>query len=112
MARTSDGRKSITFFLGIFNIVVALVWGALYILTLEVARSFASPSSMLLYVATFFMVAMGGVIVPNLEKDSGKSGRGTGMLLSWLAALLYGGYAALHYTNYYEVVRRAIFPNG
>lgn len=107
-----DERKSITFFIGILNAVASLVWGALYLLTMEVVKNIGSPSSMLLYIATFFFVAMGAVILPNLEKGSGKKGIAVGTGLSWLAALLYGAYVALYITKYDEVVRKMIPISG
>jgi len=112
LASKSSNKKSISYFLGLGNLVIALIWGLVYFLVKEVAANIFSSSSMLLYVATFFLVAMGLVIVPTLEKDSGKKGVNVGVLCSLIAALLYGGYAAMHYTNNYDTVRRMIFPNG
>lgn len=92
MARADDQGKSITFFIGIANLVLALVWGLLYGVGILSSGSVLASSSMLFYVITMFLCGF-GIIFPFVEKTfSDKPGIQGGLWMSIIAALIYTAY--------------------
>lgn len=95
MARGDEQGKAITFWIGVANIVLALVWGLLYGSGFLSNQSVLASSSMLFYVVTMFLCGF-GIIFPFVEKTfSDKPGIQSGLTLSIVSALLYGGYVGL-----------------
>ncbi|CAG0954307.1 MAG: hypothetical protein KBG84_01265 [Planctomycetes bacterium] len=96
MASGDNQGKSITFFIGIANIVLALVWGMLYGSGFLSSQSVLASSSMLFYVLTMFLAGF-GIIFPFVERTfSDKPGNQAGLWLSVLAVLLYAAYVGAY----------------
>jgi len=90
---------SITFYVGIFNIVLALIWGALYGFGLLETSNVSAPGAIVFYVGTLFAVGF-GIVFPFIEKTMpNKMKINEGLAMSAVATLLYGGYigAFLYY---------------
>ena len=96
MARGDEQGKSITFWIGVANIVLALVWGLLYGGGFLSSTSVLASSSMLFYVLTMFLAGF-GIIFPFVERTySEKSGSNAGLWMSVGAVLMYAGYVGLY----------------
>ncbi|MCC6148939.1 MAG: hypothetical protein IT461_01700 [Planctomycetes bacterium] len=91
MASDNQG-KSISFFIGLANMVMALVWGLLYGSGFLSSQSVLASSSMPFYVLTMFLCGF-GIIFPFVEKTfSDKPGIQGGLWFSILSALIYAAY--------------------
>jgi hypothetical protein len=94
LARDEQG-KSITFWIGIANIVLALVWGLLYGGGVLNNASVLASSSMLFYVLTMFLAGF-GIIFPFVERTySDKAGSNAGLWMSAGAVAIYATYVAV-----------------
>lgn len=93
---SNDQGKSITFYIGAANIVLALVWGLLYGSGFLSSQSVLASSSMLFYVLTMFLCGF-GMIFPFVEKTfSDKPGIQGGLWMSIGSAMIYGAYVGLY----------------
>ncbi|MBE7492499.1 MAG: hypothetical protein HS108_12160 [Planctomycetes bacterium] len=97
----ASGKETpaITFYVGILNIVLALLWGALYGFGILETKDVNSPNSTIFYVGTLFAAGF-GVIFPFFEKTMpNKVKINEGLAMSVVAILMYGGYigAFLYY---------------
>lgn len=100
---------SITYYVGVVNIILAAVWGALYVFGVISSSSITSPSATPFYVGTLFAVGF-GLIFPFFEKTmAGKSKINTGLTMSTVSLLLYAGLVALHFMRgsvvFYDVMQ-------
>lgn len=96
MARVEESGKSITFFIGIANIILAVVWGGLYGSGLLSSQSVLSSRSMLLYVLTMFLAGF-GIIFPFVEKTySDRAGISQGLVFSVVAVALYAAFVGAY----------------
>lgn len=95
MARTEEQGKSITFWIGVANVALALVWGMLYGAGVLSSTSVLASSSMLFYVLTMFLAGF-GIIFPFVERTySDKPGSNAGLWMSVAAVALYAAYVGL-----------------
>lgn len=86
---------SITYYVGVVNIIFAAIWGALYGFAVLGADSITSPKATPFYVGTLFAVGF-GVAFPFFEKTmSGKLKINQGLLMSCIALIAYGGYITI-----------------
>lgn len=92
----ASGKESpsITFYVGILNIFLALLWGALYGFGVLQSKDVLSANSTLFYVGTLFAAGF-GIIFPFFEKTMpNKIKINEGLAMSIVAVLIYGGYIA------------------
>ncbi len=92
MARVDETGKSVTFMIGIANVLLALIWGGLYGSGFLSSSSMLSSQSMIFYVLTMFLAGF-GIIFPFVEKTySERGGINQGLGFSVVALLLYAAY--------------------
>jgi hypothetical protein len=96
LAPATDQGRAITLYLGILNVVIAGVWFVLYGFGVLTAKSILESSSLVAYVATFFVVAAGAVIVPVIESETDKQGIKAGIALSILSVAVYAGMVGMY----------------
>lgn len=90
---------SITFYVGVVNIFLALLWGSLYGFGVLSSNTVNSPNATIFYVGTLFAAGF-GIIFPFFEKtipNKAKINEGLGM--SVVAIILYGAYIAVFFTR-------------
>ncbi|MCC6464301.1 MAG: hypothetical protein IT463_03050 [Planctomycetes bacterium] len=93
---TGKDSVAITFYVGLVNIFLALLWGALYGFGILESKNITSPKATIFYVGTMFAVGF-GIIFPTFEKTmSGKRNVNTGLALSIISLLVYGGYVGAY----------------
>lgn len=94
---SSKETPSITLFVGILNLFLALLWGGLYGFGLLASSNVLSTTATPFYVGTLFVAGF-GIIFPFIEKTMpGKSKINEGLAMSIVAILLYGAYIAAFY---------------
>jgi hypothetical protein len=92
----SKETTSITYYVGVLNILLAVIWLALYSLGVLRESSINAPTATPFYVGTLFAVGF-GIIFPFFEKTmSGKSRINTGLTYSFLALMVYAGMVATY----------------
>jgi hypothetical protein len=90
---------SITYYVGLVNIVLALIWIGLYGLGVLRDSSINSPTATPFYVGTLFAVGF-GIVFPFFEKTmTGKVKINTGLFFSVVSLLAYAGMIALYLTR-------------
>ncbi|MBZ0137760.1 MAG: hypothetical protein K8I27_15450 [Planctomycetes bacterium] len=88
---------SITYYVGVVNIILAAIWGALYGFGILSKSSINTPTATPFYVGTLFAVGF-GLVFPFFEKTmSGKTKVNQGLLMSIIALIAYAGYIAIHF---------------
>jgi hypothetical protein len=87
---------SITYYVGVLNVILAAIWVALYGFGILDEGSFSSPSATPFYVGTLFAVGF-GIIFPFFEKTmSGKTRINTGLAFSFVALFTYAAMIAIY----------------
>lgn len=90
---------SITYYVGIINVILAAIWGALYGFAILGPNTITSPTATPFYVGTLFAVGF-GVVFPFFEKTmSGKTKINQGLMFSVVALVAYAGYIAIYLTR-------------
>ena len=88
---------SITYYVGVVNIILAAIWAALYVFGILGESSITSPTATPFYVGTLFATGF-GLVFPSFEKTmSGKTKINTGLTLSVVALLTYASLVALFF---------------
>lgn len=88
---------SITYYVGIINVILAAVWGALYGFAILGPNTITSPTATPFYVGTLFAVGF-GLMFPSFEKTmSGKTKINLGLFMSIVALIAYAGYIAIYF---------------
>jgi hypothetical protein len=98
VAAKGKGKEttSITYYVGVVNILLAIIWAALYTLGVLRETSINSPTATPFYVGTLFAVGF-GIIFPFFEKTmSGKTRINAGLTYSVFALLLYAAMVAAY----------------
>lgn len=90
---------SITYYVGVVNILLAAIWGALYLFGILSTNAITSPTATPFYVGTLFLAGF-GIVFPFFEKTmSGKLKINQGLAFSIIGMAAYGGYIALYTLN-------------
>lgn len=93
----SQEKISITYYVGALNILLALIWGALYGFGVLDSNNISSASAMPFYVGTLFVAGF-GVIFPSLEKTmSARSKINLGFGLSVVSLVMYAAYVGAYF---------------
>lgn len=105
-AKTST---SLTYYVGVVNICLAGIWGALYGSGVLGPDSIMSPTATPFYVGTLFAVGF-GLIFPSFEKTiPGKERINSGLVMSLISLFVYAGFVAIYFTRssltFYDVTR-------
>lgn len=90
----ASGKESpsITFIVGIVNIVLSLIWGGLYGFGILKTEDVNSATATPFYVGTLFVAGF-GIIFPFIEKTMpAKAKINEGLGMSIVAVILYGAY--------------------
>ena len=88
---------SITYYVGMVNIILAAIWGALYGFGILSKSSISTPTATPFYVGTLFAAGF-GLAFPFFEKTmSGKTKINQGLLMSVIALAAYAGYIAIYF---------------
>ena len=93
----ASGKETtaITFFVGIANLFLAVLWGSLYGFGALKDSDVTSPNSIVFYVGTLFVAGF-GIIFPFFEKTMPNRIKiNEGIAMSIIAVVLYGGYVAV-----------------
>lgn len=97
----ASGKEStaITFYVGIVNVVLSVLWGALYGFGALNSKDVNSPNATIFYVGTLFAAGF-GIIFPFFEKTmANKVKINEGLGMSLLALAIYGAYIAVYITQ-------------
>lgn len=90
---------SITYYVGVVNVIFAAIWGALYGFGILSTRTITSASATPFYVGTLFAVGF-GLVFPFFEKTmAGKTKINQGLAMSIVALIAYGGYVAIYFVR-------------
>ncbi len=90
---------SITYYVGLINIGLVIIWVLLYGLGILPDASINSPTATPFYVGTLFAVGF-GIVFPFFEKTmSGKQRINQGLTASVIALGVYAGMIALYLTR-------------
>jgi hypothetical protein len=90
---------SITYYVGLVNILLVLVWILLYCFGILRDGSINSPTATPFYVGTLFAVGF-GIVFPFFEKTmSGKQKINNGLMASLIALGVYAGMIAVYLTR-------------
>jgi hypothetical protein len=90
---------SITYYVGVINVILSAIWGALYVFGILSTKSITSPSATPFYVGTLFAVGF-GLVFPFFEKTmAGKTKINQGLVMSIVALIAYGGYVAIYFVR-------------
>ena len=90
---------SITYYVGIINVILAAIWGALYGFNILGPETITSPTATPFYVGTLFAVGF-GLFFPFFEKTmSGKIKINTGLFMSVIALIAYAGYITIYFLH-------------
>lgn len=88
---------SITYYVGMINIILAAIWGALYGFGILSKNTISTPTATPFYVGTLFAVGF-GLAFPFFEKTmSGKQKINHGLTMSVIALAAYAGYVAIFF---------------
>lgn len=93
----ASGKETtaITFYVGIANLVLAILWGALYGFGLLKDSDVTSPNSIVFYVGTLFVAGF-GIIFPFFEKTMPNRAKiNEGLAMSVIALCVYGAYVGI-----------------
>ncbi len=93
----ASGKETVsfTFYVGIVNIFLAVLWGALYGFGVLDTSSVNTSTSSFFYVGTLFAAGF-GVVFPFIEKTMpNKAKVNEGLAMSIVAILAYGAYIAV-----------------
>jgi hypothetical protein len=86
---------SITYYVGVLNIILAAIWVALYGFGILRETSINSPTATPFYVGTLFAVGF-GIIFPFFEKTmSGKTRINAGLTFSFVSLFTYAAMIAI-----------------
>jgi len=95
----SKETVSITYYVGVVNVIFAAIWGALYGFGILTTSSITSPTATPFYVGTLFAFGF-GLVFPFFEKTmSGKLKINHGLAFSVVALAAYAGYVAIYFTR-------------
>ncbi|MBX3460902.1 MAG: hypothetical protein KF696_13215 [Planctomycetes bacterium] len=90
---------SITYYVGLLNIALMIIWVALYGLNIVDSETIKSSTATPFYVGTLFALGF-GIIFPFFEKTmSGKQRINQGLIGSFIALVVYAGMVAMYFTN-------------
>ncbi|MCB9895099.1 MAG: hypothetical protein H6839_11665 [Planctomycetes bacterium] len=88
---------SITYYVGVINVILAAVWAAVYVFGVIGDSSITSPTATPFYVGTLFAVGF-GLVFPSFEKTmAGKTKINTGIFMSVVALGTYAGLVAIYF---------------
>jgi hypothetical protein len=90
---------SITYYVGVVNVILAAIWGALYGFAILGPKTITSANATPFYVGTLFAVGF-GLVFPFFEKTmAGKTKINQGLTMSVVALIAYGGYVAVYFVR-------------
>ncbi|MCG3184226.1 MAG: hypothetical protein ICCCNLDF_02339 [Planctomycetes bacterium] len=93
----SKESVSITYYVGVINVILAVIWGVLYGFGILSKNTITSPTATPFYVGTLFAVGF-GLVFPSFEKTmSGKLKINQGLIYSVIALVAYAGYVAIYF---------------
>lgn len=102
-----DGTLSITYYIGVSNILLTALWGVLFASGwLGTETGLLDSSALPFYVGTLFILGI-GLLFPSIEKGwQNRTKINTGLVFSIMAVLVYGTYIAAFYRyrrlNFFE----------